>query len=211
VKPAHALIAAAAVAMPLALGALGVSSYLDNNAIREATVIPAGVSTQASPSSSPVSRPRYENPVGVPHSVPVRISIPAIGVSAPVMTVGLTSAGVDVPPLADHNLAGWYNRSVTPGEIGPSLIDGHVNGYGQESVFARLKDLRKGDPVIVKRANGSSAVFHVTWVQAVAKSQFPWDRVLGWTDSPTLRLVSCGGQFDYATGHYADNIIVYAS
>jgi sortase (surface protein transpeptidase) len=127
------------------------------------------------------------------------------------MTVGMTSVGVGVPPLANHNLAGWYNRSVTPGEIGPSLIDGHVNGYGQDSVFARLKDLHKGDPVIINRANGSSAVFHVTWVQVVVKSQFPWNKVLGWTDSPTLRLVSCGGPFDYATGHYADNIIVYAS
>ena len=48
-------------------------------------------------------------------------------------------------------------------------------------------------------------------MQVIQKTAFPWDAVLGWTTDPTLRLVTCGGAFDYSTGHYVDNIIVYAN
>jgi hypothetical protein len=45
----------------------------------------------------------------------------------------------------------------------------------------------------------------------VSKTTFPWKTVLGPTGYPALRLVTCGGPFDYVTGHYVDNIIVYAN
>jgi hypothetical protein len=35
--------------------------------------------------------------------------------------------------------------------------------------------------------------------------------VYGKTRLPTLRLVTCGGPFNEATGHYRDNLIVYAT
>jgi hypothetical protein len=34
--------------------------------------------------------------------------------------------------------------------------------------------------------------------------------VYGPTDSPELRLVTCGGAFDRSIGHYTDNVIVFA-
>ena len=78
-------------------------------------------------------------------------------------------------------------------------------------MFANLRELKKGDTITVSRANGSTVRFQVTWVQVIQKTAFPWDAVLGWTTDPTLRLVTCGGAFDYSTGHYVDNIIVYAN
>jgi hypothetical protein len=34
--------------------------------------------------------------------------------------------------------------------------------------------------------------------------------VYGPTTTPELRLITCGGPFDDATGHYLDNVVVFA-
>jgi sortase (surface protein transpeptidase) len=144
-------------------------------------------------------------------STPVTIEIPAIGVRAPIMLLGLNSDGtVEVPPLANHNLAGWYDGSVTPGQEGSSVVLGHVDNYAGPSVFYDIKDLVAGDEIEVVRANGSVATFTVDGVQAVPKTLFPTAAVYGNVPYPALRLVTCGGSFDPASGHYADNIVVYA-
>jgi hypothetical protein len=144
-------------------------------------------------------------------SVPVRIEIARLGVDAPVMRLGRSADGtVQVPPLDDHNLAGWYTGSVMPGQDGSSVILGHVDSYAGASVFFTIKDLQPGDLVDVVRADGSTAVFAVDGVQKVAKVTFPAGTVYGNTAYPSLRLVTCGGPFNAATGEYQDNIVVYA-
>jgi sortase (surface protein transpeptidase) len=144
-------------------------------------------------------------------STPMTIEIPAIGVKAPVMRLGLNSDGtVQVPPLDDHNLAGWYDGSVTPGQKGTSVILGHVDNYAGPSVFFSIKTLRRGDEIDIVRANGAVAAFAVDGVQKVAKALFPANDVYGNVPYPALRLVTCGGPFDAARGSYLDNIVVYA-
>jgi sortase (surface protein transpeptidase) len=170
-----------------------------------ATVIPAGVRTVApTPASLPTARPMAA-------SAPVRIEIPVLAVSAPVMRLGLSPAGtVNVPPLANHNLAGWYDRSVTPGQDGSAVLLGHVDSYTGISVFFFIKTLHPGDRIKIIRANGSAGVFAVDGVQRAAKVTFPTASVYHNTRYPALRLVTCGGPFDAASGQYLDNIIVYA-
>ena len=170
------------------------------------TIVPPGVST-----STPVLTKPSSTPVGLPASAPVRIIIPAIEVNAPVVGVGDPGGVVGVPPLSDRNLAGWFAGSVIPGQNGPSLIDGHVDSVTGPSVFFSIKNLRPGDVIKVWRKDGSTVQFRVTWLQSVSKTTFPWKAVLGPTGYPALRLVTCGGPFDYLTGHYVDNIIVYAN
>jgi sortase (surface protein transpeptidase) len=144
-------------------------------------------------------------------SVPVRIVIPAIAVNAPITKLGLNADGtVQVPPLSNHNLAGWYTGSVTPGQSGAAVILGHVDTWQGGSVFYELKDLHAGDKVDVVRANGSTVIFTVDGLQKAAKVAFPTDEVYGSPGYPALRLITCGGTFDSATGSYLDNIIVYA-
>ena len=168
--------------------------------------IPAAVSTRVpfSPKPGSVAAPLRA-------SAPMTIVIPAIGVDAPVTRLDLNADGtVQVPPLNDHNLAGWYDRSVTPGAKGTSVILGHVDDYAGPSVFYNIKNLRKGEAVDVVRADGRTAVFAVDGVQKAAKTNFPTSDVYGNVPYPALRLVTCGGPFDPSTGEYLDSIVVYA-
>jgi hypothetical protein len=144
-------------------------------------------------------------------SSPMTIVIPAIGVNAPVTKLDLNKDGsVQVPPLDNHNLAGWYDRSVMPGAKGTSVILGHVDDYNGPSVFYNIKNLRKGQAIDVTRADGVTAVFSVDGVQKAAKTNFPTSDVYGNVAYPALRLVTCGGPFDAKTGEYLDSIVVYA-
>ena len=194
-----------------AVAAMGVSAVTASRGIRS-TIIPATVHLAPPPTATaPAVKQAKEAIVSLPASQPVRIIIPAIGVNAPVVPVSETAGSVGTPPLTNHDLAGWYDGSVTPGQTGPSLIDGHIDGYGLASVFYRLPSLKTGDVIGVLLKDGETASFKVTWVQVVTKTAFPWQAVLGWTSYPSLRLVTCGGPFNSLTGHYVDNVIVYAT
>ena len=127
------------------------------------------------------------------------------------MKLGRDADGtVQVPPLAAHNLAGWYRYGPSPGQRGPAVILGHVDSATGISVFYYLKNLHAGDTVDVTLADGTVAAFAVDGLQKVAKDAFPTASVYGKSGDPSLRLITCGGPFDQATGHYTDNIIVYA-
>ena len=60
------------------------------------------------------------------------------------------------------------------------------------------------------RADGSQPVFRVTRVEQYPKDGFPTAEVYGDIDHAGLRLITCGGVFNRATGHYDDNIVVFA-
>ncbi|MEP7054900.1 MAG: class F sortase [Actinomycetota bacterium] len=147
-------------------------------------------------------------------SAPVWLSIPSIGVKARLLSLGLTAKGaLEVPPPGRHyNDAGWYRYSVTPGSIGPAVIVGHVDSASKgPSVFFRLGGLNVHDIVSVARADGSVAVFAIDDVRRYHKAQFPTRLVYGNTSKAALRLITCGGKFDRASGHYIDNVVVFAT
>jgi hypothetical protein len=146
-------------------------------------------------------------------SVPVRLDIPAIGVQTSVVPVGLNDDGtVAVPPLARDAPAGWYDHLASPGEPGPAVILGHVDSaLDGPAVFYRLGTLPRGATVFVRRADGSTAAFTVTAVGEYPKSAFPSRAVYGPAAGPVLRIITCGGDFDHATGTYRDNIVAFAT
>ena len=43
-----------------------------------------------------------------------------------------------------------------------------------------------------------------------AKDHFPTAAVFGATPDAEVRLITCPGPFDSATGHYVDNLVVFA-
>ena len=145
-------------------------------------------------------------------SKPVVLDIPSIGVRSSLLSLGLNADGtVQVPSGTSYDEAGWYRFSPTPGSLGPAVILGHVSGAGHASVFFRLGDLRPGNRVRVTRRDGSIAAFEVTGVRRFPKDHFPTQLVYGNTNHAALRLITCGGSFDFSTGHYLDNVVVFAT
>ncbi|WP_406100422.1 class F sortase [Streptomyces sp. NBC_01013] len=154
--------------------------------------------------------PKGPPPEPLTRAVPERITIPFLDVDAPVGKVGLGADGwIDVPPLADDNLAAWYDGSVTPGEPGTSVIVGHVDNTAGPAVFYGLGALEKGRRIEIRRTDDTTAVFSVYAVEVVSKAYFPADRVYANTSAPELRVLTCGGGFSRKAG-YDGNVVAYA-
>ena len=211
------LLATVAVAVFTASGATAIAVAVA--AQKHASQPPLSAAGSLGPAAIPAARsspdpaPKVVGPV-LPRSKPVSIDIPAIGVHSALQYLGLTAQGtLQVPaPGPQYNEAAWYKYSPTPGSLGPAVISGHVDSEAQgPSVFFNLGDLRPGDRVLVTRADGLVADFRVDGVRHYPKDDFPTRLVYGNTDHAALRLITCGGPFDYATGHYLDNIVVFAS
>lgn len=149
----------------------------------------------------------------VHRSVPVSVDIPAIGVHSRLLHLGVNSDGtLQVPSLRTQAMqAAWYKYSPAPGQIGASVIVGHVDTYRGAAVFFRLGALRPGDRVDVTLADRIIAVFRVTGVRQYAKSHFPGKIIYTTAGYAGLRLITCGGAFDYATGNYVSSTVVFAS
>lgn len=141
---------------------------------------------------------------------PTRVRIPSIEVDSSLVDLGLNpDRTVEVPQ--DFAVAGWYTGRPVPGETGPGVIIGHVDSARDgPAVFFRLRQLEAGDVVTVERSDGSVAEFRVTHTELVDKDEFPTERVYGSTEAPTLRLITCGGEFDRNVRSYEGNVIVYA-
>jgi sortase (surface protein transpeptidase) len=140
---------------------------------------------------------------------PVSLQVPAIGIDARVVAVGLGPNGSMEVPAVD--LAGWYEPGPRPGAAGPAAIVGHVDSRQGPAVFFRLGQLHRGDRIVVGRARGGALSFVVERVERVPKQALPVTRIWNHTRRPVLRLITCGGSFDRGTGHYLDNVIVYAN
>jgi sortase (surface protein transpeptidase) len=202
-----------AVATPLAL-----TGRILTTATSPAPLLPdvvEGAALAAEPDPGPAvtaAPPTVQTaPAALPHSAPVRIRIPAIGVYAPVGAVGLDADGtVQAPPVDQPNLTGWYRHGPTPGETGPAVLLGHVDTTSGPAVFARLRELAAGDVIEVIRCDGSTARFVVDGLEKAPKQNFPTGRVDGRLDHAGLRLITCGGVFDHRARSYVDNVIVYA-
>lgn len=156
---------------------------------------------------------RRAGPVAMSRSVPKSVRIPAIGVNAHIISVGLTtSGGVGVPSLSTPMLVGWYDRGGAPGQPGPAVLVGHVDAAATgPAVFYELGDLRLGDLIYVTRADHRTAVFRVKSVALYPQWDFPERQVYGATSVPSLRLVTCGGDFDEQTHLYLGRTVALAA
>jgi sortase (surface protein transpeptidase) len=174
--------------------------------------------------SAPSAAPASATPSLTPHSnlstyrstrthsetaLPVRLRIPAIDVDTGLESLGLApDKSIEVPEKP--GVAGWWERGPRPGQVGPAVILGHVR-WNAPAVFSRLYTLQRGDEILVDRADGTTARFVVTRQGNYRKVAFPSDVVYYPTLDPELRLVTCGGPYDRATGTYTENLVVFAA
>jgi sortase (surface protein transpeptidase) len=179
---------------------------------------PASRSAAAPATGQPAAAPTRTTevinlPVGswrrLPPSPPVRLEIPAIGVSSPLVRLELNPDGTMQLP-GDFQVAGWFTGGPQPGQLGPAVIAGHVDSRAGPAVFYRLRDLRPGDQVRVVRADRLVVRFTVEPSASHPKWSLPDEAVHGATTAPALRLITCARSFDRQRHSYHDNLVVSA-
>lgn len=202
------------------------------------TLALGGCGTEFNAGQTTQPRPTHEADaeLDAPVANPTAITIPKLGAHSTLIPLGLGPDGELAPPPVDQPMqAGWYagadprtedsdgdgrpdgdGDEFQPGEIGPAIVAGHVDGVvngrkGQPGIFARLHELAPGDEILIDRDGQTSLRFVVTAVQRYRKAAFPTQAVYGPTERPELRLITCGGEFDRASGHYVDNTIAWAT
>ena len=178
-----------------------------------------GCSSVPLPTNVPTSSPLTPVPPRTPPApIPVALQIPALGVASSLIPTGVhADHTLQTPPADKPEQASWFVGSPEPGEVGPAVLLGHVNGAGKPGVFAQLHLLQPGDEIVVNRDGAPAVVFRVTKVEKYPKDDFPTERVYGDVDRPELRLITCGGVFDTSrrtassqNGSYTHNWVAYA-
>jgi LPXTG-site transpeptidase (sortase) family protein len=144
-------------------------------------------------------------------ALPIRVRLGGIDVEAPVVPVGVDGLGeMELPQ--DVRTVGWYRFGPAPGAAaGSSVLSGHVDDRVQgRGTFYRLTDLEAGDPVSVELADGTQLEYRVRTVERIDKDVLPGEEIFDRTGPPRLTLVTCGGDFDWGTRKYQDNVVVTA-
>jgi LPXTG-site transpeptidase (sortase) family protein len=144
-----------------------------------------------------------------PASPPTRLQIASIKVDAAVESVGLDSQGRMAVPSQASDVA-WFQLGAAPGDVGDAVIAGHLDWTNGPAVFWYLGKLKKGDPITVQRADGSTVKFAVD-----SSKMVPYDSS---TDSlftsagpPALTLITCAGTWDRQRGTYLQRLVVHAT
>jgi LPXTG-site transpeptidase (sortase) family protein len=213
-RPGFRILIAVAVVLLLAGGTALAVGILGQDADPPRPAAASGTTTSAAPTTgTEPEQSTTPTPAPTPVAAPVSVSIPAIEVQSDLLTLGLNPDGtLQVPqPGPDYDTAAWYDGSPRPGELGPAVIEGHVDSAANgPSVFYRLGEIAPGDKVDVTRADGSVVSFEVYDIQLVPKNDFPTLDIYGNTDGPELRVITCGGPFDSSARSYEDNVVVFA-
>jgi len=208
-------LAPTASAPPRTGGTSAPTSPTTPSTTEASTTTSASAPATPAPTGPPVTRATTAVPEPPPEADapvvdPFHLTIDRIGVDAAVVAVGVEPGtnAMQIPGLDD---VGWYQYGSLPGdESGTAVLVGHVDGNGRPGVFANLRDLAPGDPFTVTRPDGSARTFVVTGLQQFDKQALPSD-LFARGGPPRLALITCGGPFDPATGHYLDNVVVVAA
>jgi len=203
--------------------AAGVAAALTVGMLVGALVFGGGEPAPAAAPPAPTPRPTTSAPAAVPTgpvptgpvaaeadaTAPVAIRIPDLSIDQAMVPLGVTpERKLEVPE--EWMDIGWWKTGPAPGEAGGAVIAGHVNGDGKPAVFVDLPSLAVGAQVEVQREDGSVATFVVRSKEQFPKDDFPNERMYTFEGPSFLHLVTCGGSFDTRSGHYDDNIVVFA-
>jgi LPXTG-site transpeptidase (sortase) family protein len=198
------------VVAQIALAVAVVAALVGSTTVALTTRLPVPAETAAK------TRVLFDPVPPAPQPAPVvaaatTLDVPRLGIHrSKLVDLGLDAAGVVIPPDSTA-VAGWLTGSAVPGEVGPTVIAGHVDSYLGPGIFFRLDTLRTGDLVSVGRSDGVTVRFRVTDVIAVPKTDFPTGQVYGPSPAPELRLITCGGEFDHQARRYLRNVVVSAA
>lgn len=121
----------------------------------------------------------------------------------------LASGALQLPERP--TVLGGFAAGAAPGaQAGTAVVAGHLDSasVGPGPLVA-LFDLRAGDVLQLTDAAGGHHRYSVVSRTSYPKSALP-PEVFSRDGPPRLAVVTCGGAFDAARGHYADNVVVLA-
>jgi sortase (surface protein transpeptidase) len=212
-RTARTLVIASAAVFAMAIGAI---AWWPRSAPRADLVEVAAESTTTTTTTTTTSPPTTATSAPttttttLPPMQPGRLRIPALGVDAPVVPVGLNPDGsMEVPPATE---VGWYELGVAPGSPqGSAVLAAHVDYGGVRGAFFDLRSLPEGAEVLVSDPVGRVLRYVVDTRLQVDKDDLPVEELFRSGGAPTLTLITCGGEFDRSIRHYEDNIVLRAS
>jgi hypothetical protein len=109
----------------------------------------------------------------------------------------------------------WYEQTAQLGVIGNVVMAGHVDYWNVgPSVFFNLRDMVQGDEIEVIGEDQTSFLYSVDWNETFELEELTSGKItelVGPTDDPVLTLITCGGEFDYASGEYLSRTVVRGS
>jgi hypothetical protein len=153
--------------------------------------------------------------------MPASVDVPRIGAHSTLLTIGLNPDGSFQTPDEKHpQQATFYcipapapqlcSSGVLPGQLGPAVILGHIDGNKQKGLFHDLPAMQIGDDITVTLEDGTVLTYVTYRILTKAKTEFPSSVVYGDTMGPELRLITCSGKFLSGKVGYADNTVVFA-
>lgn len=145
--------------------------------------------------------------------VPVELIVEKAGIAAEVEVQEIVD-GVMQNPTGPW-VVSWYEQTSELGVVGNVVMAGHVDYWNVgPSVFFNLGDLVEGDPVEVLGENETTFSYTVEWNEVYDLEELTSGKItelVGPTEDPVLTLITCGGEFDYASGEYLSRRVVRAS
>ncbi|MGI8912404.1 MAG: class F sortase [Chloroflexota bacterium] len=170
--------------------------------IRHALLVCCFVFTSFAWTAAPVGARSAVTPI-----VPTHISIPSIGVDAPVEQVGLTADRAVENPSQWMDAA-WYKLGFQPGAIGNAALIGHLDSTTGPAVFWRVGQLQPGAKVILDDGT-TTLTFLVEGVGTCPSNSCPMQQIYGPSDAPRLNLVTCAGDWNPQARSYSERLMVY--
>ncbi|GAB3351880.1 class F sortase [Modestobacter lapidis] len=142
---------------------------------------------------------------------PVRLSVPALGIDAPVDPVGVEPEGEMTLP-GDVDRVGWYRFGPAPGAAeGTAVVAGHVDDAEQGlGALAPLRAAEPGDELLVEAADGAVSRWQVVSRELIRKPGVPLGDLFTRSGPARLAVITCGGPFDAELRSYRDNVVVVA-
>jgi LPXTG-site transpeptidase (sortase) family protein len=116
---------------------------------------------------------------------------------------------MNVPSNA--NDVGLYRFGTQPGEIGNTVVDGHLDTYtSSNGVFSNLDKLKSGDDVYVVDAQNKLIHYRVSHVAVfAADSSAPLQSIFGTSGQAHLNLITCAGAWDNNSHQYTQRRVVF--
>lgn len=213
------------IVVPLVVAAFGLGVAATGHSA-SAMILPGSGTTPSKSAHSKPAAAAHSTRGHRHHSAHARLVIPRLGVHARLVATGAVgkpgTATLTIP--SDIHTVGWWDGKVTqgattiktaapaPGDAGVAIIAGHVDSAAAgPGALYHLGHLEVGDRIRIVGLHRRTT----TWIvrsrpRLTRKASLP-QALFKTTGRPRLALVTCGGPFDAATGHYRDNLIAWAT